>query len=50
VINKPTTGTGKYAGISGGGTFVNRGPEFRTAAEGTYVAYGTLQDGNYELP
>ena len=50
VINKLTTGTGKYAGISGGGTFVNHGPQFRTAAEGTSVSYGTLQDGTYKLP
>ena len=44
-----TTGTGKYAGISGGWTFVVHGPEFRTAAEGTYVTYGPLQ-GGYRLP
>jgi hypothetical protein len=49
VINKLTTGTGKYAGIGGIGTFVSHGPEFRTAAEGTYVAYGTTQ-GSYKLP
>ena len=44
-----TTGTGKYAGISGGWTFVVHGPEFRTATEGTYVTYGPLQ-GSYRLP
>jgi hypothetical protein len=49
IINKLTSGTGKYAGISGVGTFVNHGPEFRTAAEGTYVAYGVTQ-GSYKLP
>jgi hypothetical protein len=36
ITNKLTSGTGKYAGISGIGTFVNHGPEFRTAAEGTH--------------
>jgi hypothetical protein len=44
-----TTGTGKYAGISGGWTIVVHGPEFRTATEGTYVTYGPLQ-GSYKLP
>jgi hypothetical protein len=32
-----TTGTGKYAGISGGGTFTCHSPDFGTAAEGTYA-------------
>jgi hypothetical protein len=49
ITNKLTSGTGKYAGISGIGTFVNHGSEFRTAAEGTYVAYGVTQ-GSYKLP
>jgi hypothetical protein len=52
ITNKLTSGTGKYTGISGVGTFVNHGPEFRTAAEGaegTYVAYGTTQS-SYKLP
>ena len=44
-----TTGTGKYAGISGGYTIVIHGPEFRTAAEGTYVIYGPVK-GSYKLP
>jgi hypothetical protein len=44
-----TTGTGKYAGISGSWKYVGHGPEFRTAAEGTYVEYGNLQ-GSYKLP
>ncbi len=44
-----TTGTGKYAGISGGWTIVVHGPEFRTAADGTYVTYGPLQ-GSYKIP
>jgi len=44
-----TTGTGKYAGISGSWTFEGHSPEFRTAAEGTYVQYGSLQ-GSYKLP
>jgi hypothetical protein len=44
-----TTGTGKYAGISGGWTFVGHSPEFRTAApESTYVQYGSLQ-GSYKI-
>ena len=38
-----TTGTGKYAGISGSWTFVGHGPQFRTATEGTYVPYGPIQ-------
>jgi hypothetical protein len=44
-----TTGTGKYAGISGGYRIVLHGPEFRTAAEGTYVQYGKME-GSYKLP
>jgi hypothetical protein len=44
-----TTGTGKYAGISGGYTIVLHGPEFRTAAEGTYVVYGPVK-GSYKVP
>jgi hypothetical protein len=49
VLGKLTTGTGKYAGISGNFKFVGHGPEFRTAAEGTSVQYGTTQ-GSYKLP
>jgi hypothetical protein len=37
VMNKWMTGTGKYAGISGDGTFVGHAQEFRTAVEGTYA-------------
>jgi hypothetical protein len=44
-----TTGTGKYAGISGGGTFTCHSPDFRTAAEGTYAQYCT-DSGSYKLP
>jgi hypothetical protein len=44
-----TTGTGKYAGISGGGTFTCHGPEFRTAVQGTYVNYCT-NSGSYKIP
>ena len=41
-----TTGTGKYAGISGGWTMVGHVPEFRTAVpESTYVQYGPIQGG-----
>jgi hypothetical protein len=42
-------GTGKYAGISGGWTFVTHSPEFKTAADGTYVQHGT-NEGSYKLP
>jgi hypothetical protein len=44
-----TTGTGKYAGISGGWTVVLHSPDFRTAAEGTYVQYSEIQ-AKYKLP
>ena len=47
-----TSGTGKYAGISGEYTAVNHGPEFRTdrtGAEGTYVQHGDFQ-AKYKLP
>jgi hypothetical protein len=44
-----TSGTGKYAGISGGLTCVDHGPEFRTGAEGTYAQYGECQV-KYKLP
>jgi hypothetical protein len=43
------TGTGKYAGISGGWTGVFHGPDFRTPAEGTYTEYGEMK-GSYKLP
>jgi hypothetical protein len=46
---KLTTGTGKYAGVSGGYTADLHAPEFRTAAEGTFAQYGTTQ-GSYKLP
>jgi len=44
-----TTGTGKYTGITGGATFIQHGPEFRTAAEGASVTYGEIQ-AKYKLP
>jgi hypothetical protein len=44
-----TMGTGKYKGITGSWTNVNRGNEFRSTTEGTYFAYGTFQT-NYKLP
>jgi hypothetical protein len=44
-----TAGTGKFAGISGGITFVCQNTGFRTAAAGTYGMYATVQ-GNYKLP
>jgi hypothetical protein len=44
-----TTGTGRYAGISGGGTFTCHGSEFRTAVEGTSAEYCT-NSGSYKIP
>jgi hypothetical protein len=44
-----TTGTGKYAGISGGGTFTCHLPEFRTAVEGTFSNY-CVNLGSYKIP
>jgi hypothetical protein len=44
-----TSGTGKYAGISGNLTNVLHDPEFRTATEGTFVNYGEFQ-ASYKLP
>jgi hypothetical protein len=44
-----TAGTGKFAGVSGGHTYVAHVNELRTAVEGTYAAYATLQ-GSYKLP
>jgi hypothetical protein len=44
-----TTGTGKYAGINGGFNIECHSPEFRTAADGTYVQYAKMQ-GSYKLP
>jgi hypothetical protein len=41
-------GTGKYAGISGGYVYVLHGPEFKLAAEHTYVQYGN-GEGNYKF-
>src|SRR5271165_4915733 len=42
-------GTGKFAGISGTITVVHHGNEFRTAVDGTFVTYDTIE-GNYKLP
>jgi hypothetical protein len=44
-----TTGTGKYAGISGSYTFVVHSGEFKPTAEGTYFNYAPTQ-GSYKLP
>lgn len=44
-----TTGTGKYAGITGGWTFEGHVPEFRTAVEGTHAQNGPFH-GSYKLP
>ena len=43
------TGTAKYAGISGGLKYVCHSPDFRPAAEGSYLQYCTFQ-GSYKLP
>ena len=44
-----TTGTGKYAGISSSLTNILHPPEFRTAAEGTFVQYDDFQ-AKYRFP
>ena len=44
-----TSGTGKYAGISGNLTNILHDPEFRTGTEGTLVNYGEFQ-ASYKLP
>jgi hypothetical protein len=44
-----TTGTGKFAGVRGGGTYVIQGTGFRPAAEGTYHSYNRYQD-SWTLP
>ena len=46
---KITGGTGKFAGISGGFTYLGNPNEFRTGVEGTYAFHATLQ-GTYKLP
>ncbi len=44
-----TGGTGKYAGITGTGTYVNDGNMFRPSREGTYVVHADFE-GKYRLP
>ena len=44
-----TTGTGKYAGITGSATFADDGNEFKPATDGTYFAHNTNK-GSYKLP
>jgi hypothetical protein len=44
-----TTGTGKYAGISGGFKLECHAAEFQSAADGTFVNYCLCQ-GSYKLP
>ena len=44
-----TSGTGKFAGVSGTLHYVVHAPEFRAPTEGTYVNYVTFE-GNYKLP
>ena len=43
-----SSGTGKYTGITGGGTFEVDGREFSKMPEGTYAIHGPMQ-GNYKL-
>jgi len=43
-----TTGTGKYAGISGGHDYVVHGNELRTATEGNYTVFVTYE-GAYQI-
>jgi hypothetical protein len=45
---KFTSGTGKFAGISGDLTFVTHGADFRSGADGTYFTYNTFE-GHYKL-
>jgi len=44
-----TTGTGKFAGISGSGTTVDRGNEFPGPGEGAFITQVAVQ-GSYKLP
>jgi hypothetical protein len=43
-----TSGTGKYAGVTGVGTLVEHGNDFGATAQGTYVNYLTFE-GSYKL-
>jgi hypothetical protein len=45
-----TTGTGKYAGISGSIKFECHPGEFQAASDGTYVNYCPTHEGSYKLP
>jgi hypothetical protein len=44
-----TTGTGKYTGISGGGSAACHEGEFKTAAENSYSTY-CANTGSYKIP
>ena len=45
-----TSGTGKYEGITGSGTYVDTGPNtYKPLAEGTYEVVATIK-GSYKLP
>ena len=44
-----TSGTGKYAGITGSAMFTQDGSEFRSLLEGTYISHNTHK-GSYKLP
>jgi hypothetical protein len=44
-----TTGTGKFAGITGSGTYIDRGNTFKPLTEGTYEVQASSQ-ASYKLP
>jgi hypothetical protein len=45
-----TTGTGKYAGISGSLKFECQPGEFQATHDGTHVNYCPVHEGSYKLP
>jgi hypothetical protein len=47
--DKWSGGTGKYAGIGGGGKYICHPADFKSSVEGTFLGYCTL-DWNYKLP
>jgi hypothetical protein len=44
-----TTGTGKFAGITGTGTYIDRGNTFKPLTAGTYEVNASSQ-ASYKLP
>jgi len=49
VKDELTTGTGKYTGISGGGSSTCHEGEFKTAAENSFSNY-CVSTGSYKIP